>query len=86
MNLKNVTKDTWVRIIVLFLVLVNLISTSMFGVVLLPFAEESLYQGVSVLLTIIVTFWTTWKNNSFTKEAQAADRYLKNLKQEEYKS
>lgn len=80
-NLKNVTKGTWVRIITLFLVLVNLISTYIFGYVLLPFPEESLNEGVSVLLTVIVTIWTTWKNNSFTKEAQEADKYLKQAKE-----
>lgn len=77
MNFKNVTKGTWVRIITLLLVLVNLIGTSIFNYVLLPFAEEDLNDGVSIFLTIIVTIWTTWKNNSFTKEAQKADQYLK---------
>lgn len=81
MNFKNVTKGTWVRIITLLLVLINLISTSLFDFVLFPFAEEEVYEGVSIVLTIVVTAWTTWRNNSFSREAQAADKYLSNLKE-----
>lgn len=81
MNLKNVTKATWVRMITLLLVLANLISTYIFGFVLLPFEEQDLNEGVSIFLTIVVSFWTAWKNNSFTKNAQQADIHLKNIKE-----
>lgn len=81
MNLKNVTVGTWVRVITLFLVFINLISTSLFNFTLLPFSEEDLNQGVSVFLTVIVSLWTAWKNNSFTKPAQLADSNLKALKE-----
>lgn len=80
MNFKNVARGTWVRIISLLLVLVNLISVSVFDFKLLPFEEESINEGVSIVLTIVVTVWTTWKNNAFTKEAQMADQYLERIK------
>lgn len=81
MNLKNVATGTWVRIITLFLVLINLISVSIFNFNLLPFEEESISEGVSIALTIVVTIWTTWKNNAFTKKAQMADQYLERIKE-----
>lgn len=80
MNLRRVSKGTWVRMITLLLVLANLISTSIFDFVLVPFGEEVLSEGASIILTVVVTLWTTWKNNSFTKKAQEADEYLKNLR------
>jgi SPP1 family holin len=77
MNLKGVSKDTWVRIIVLVLILVNQVSVTVFGNQLLPFSDEQLYEGISTGLTIAVAIWTTWKNNSFTTEAQRADQLIK---------
>lgn len=70
LNWKGVAKETWVRIIALFLIWVNLISVSIFDFELIPFSDAQIYEGVSVLLTVLVTFWTTWKNNDFTPEAQ----------------
>lgn len=77
MNLKEVSKATWVRMIALFLVLINQISVSFLGFELLPFGEEQIYEGVSVVVLVIVTIWTSWKNNSFTEKAQKADKHLK---------
>ena len=77
MNLKGVTKDTWVRIIALFLVLINQISISFFSFELIPFGDDQIYEGVSVVVTVVVVIWSAWKNNSFTKKAQEADKVLK---------
>lgn len=77
MNIKGVDKQTWVRVIALFLVLANQISVSFLDFKLIPFAEEEIYEGVSLVLTTAVTFWTSWKNNSFTDKAQEADKLLK---------
>lgn len=79
MNFKNVSPATWTRIIVLLLSLVNLIGVSIFHVQLLPFDDIQLYEGVSMVVTVVATILTTWKNNSFTPEAQKADAYLSNL-------
>lgn len=80
MNFSGVSMQTWVRIVALLVILVNQVSISFFKFQLLPFSDEQVYEGVSVLLTILVSFWTTWKNNSFSKEAQDADLYLNKLK------
>ncbi len=79
--MKNITKATWTRIIVLFLVLINQISISFFEFEILPFGESQIYEGVSVVLTVIAAIWTAWKNNSITDEAKRADEYLKDLRQ-----
>ncbi|SEN73190.1 holin, SPP1 family [Amphibacillus marinus] len=76
MNLKGVSKSVWVRAIALFLVLVNLICIEFFGFQIIPFAETEIYEGVSIVVVTTVTIWTSWKNNSFTKKAQHADRFL----------
>ena len=81
MNIKNVDKSVWVRVIALFLVLANQISVSFFEFKLLPFADEEIYEGVSIVVTTAVAFWTSWKNNSFTDEAQEADVYLTEQKE-----
>lgn len=79
-NLRDVPVKTWVRIIALFLILVNQISISLFEFQLLPFSDESIYEGVSTVLTIVVSVLSAWYNNSFTDEAQIADEQLKLLK------
>ena len=81
MNIKNVEKSVWVRVIALFLVLANQISVSFFEFKLLPFADEEIYEAVSIVITTAVAFWTSWKNNSFTDEAQVADEYLRQEKE-----
>ena len=73
-NFKGVTGDTWGRIISMFLILVNLVANELFNFQLIPFEDEQIYDGVSVLLFILVSFWTAWKNNSFTQKAQEADK------------
>lgn len=79
-NLRDVPIKTWVRIIALFLILLNQISISLFEFQLLPFSDESIYEGVSTVLTIVVSVLSAWYNNSFTAEAQLADEQLKLLK------
>lgn len=76
-NLKGINTATWVRIVALFLVLVNQIAISMFEVQLLPFTDAEIYEGVSTVVTIIVSLITSWKNNSISQEAQEADEVLK---------
>ncbi len=79
-NFKNVSKGTWVRIISLILLAINQIATSVFNYQLLPFSDEEVYEGVSTILTIILMVVNTWKNNSFTEQAQEADALLKQRK------
>lgn len=80
LNIRGVEKQTWVRMGVLLVLLINQVSTSIFGFNLLPYEEKDIYEGVSTLATIIATIWTAWKNNSFTYEGQLTDEQLKELK------
>lgn len=79
-NFKNVDRATWVRITVLFLMLVNQVCVSIFNFQLLPFNDEQLYENISTAFTVGASILAGWKNNSFTPEAQKADAYLNKLK------
>ena len=68
-----------IRLAVLVLALLNQTLT-MLGWHPLPFSDEQIYEGVSATVTVIVSVWVWWKNNSITKEAQVADDYMKKLK------
>ena len=72
-------RETIIRTICLILVLINQILCAK-GVIEFQAEEEQLYEIVSGLATCIVSLWTWWKNNSFTKEARKADEYMKKLK------
>ena len=76
MALKNVSKETWVRTIVLVVALVNQ-GLQIAGKQVLPYTPEEISNAVSFGFTVTATLWAWWKNNSFTKEAQEADKILK---------
>ena len=79
MQNKKATVETIVRTIVLAATLLNQLLT-MFGKNPLPFAENEFYSMLTAVVTVIVTIWAWWKNNSFTSEAIQADEYLANMK------
>lgn len=81
-NLKGISKATWVRILGLLIILVNQVATSVFDAQLLPFDDAEIYEGLSTVLTLLVSIYAAWKNNSITEEAQYADSVLK-LKKED---
>lgn len=65
-------RETILRSITLAAVLVNqLIAVS--GRTPLPYTEEEFYQGLSAVVTVVVSLWSWWKNNSFTAKAIRAD-------------
>lgn len=68
-----------IRIIVLVAVLVNQVLVAT-GKNPLPFADETIYEFASVLVTVAVTIWNAWKNNNFTNEAKATQKILDALK------
>lgn len=72
-------KATIVRTFVLGFALVNQVLV-ISGHNPLPFTEEAAAQAVSMALTVGASLWAWWKNNSFTQEAIAADKILKDLK------
>ncbi len=75
----HIKADTIARTVVLFLALVNQI-LAITGKEILPFAENEVYQLVSLLATFISAVTAWWKNNSFTKAAIEADTYKDKLK------
>jgi len=74
-------KTTLIRSAALFLSLINQLLLA-FGKNPLPFSDEEIFEGVSALATFVLSIVSWWKNNSFTKEAIAADAYLDSLKEE----
>lgn len=78
----KIKADTIIRTMVLLLALANqaLLIT---GHQILPISDEQLTELISMVITIGASLWAWWKNNSFTKEAIAADEYMDKLKKAE---
>lgn len=74
-NLKGVSKQTWVRTIVLILALVNQ-ALVMFGVTDNEVELETWTRYATYIFTVISAVWSWWKNNSFTAKAQEADNLI----------
>ena len=77
----KITKETIIRTILLVIALTNQVLTSM-GKNPLPFSDDIVYEAVSLAATIGAAIWAWWKNNSFTKSAIEADKYLEKLRGE----
>lgn len=80
MNLSGVSKGTWTRLIILVLTLINMVLNK-FGITY--FTNEDInqwYDVISVFVTVASSMWCMWKNNSFTLNAQTADKVLINLR------
>lgn len=75
-----IKKETMIRVIVLIILLINQLLV-MTGVMDFVVEEDKVYGVVSTIATTVMSLWTMWKNNSFTKEARKADEYLKQLKE-----
>lgn len=72
----GVSAGTIARTVCLILALVNQVLV-MFDMVPIDLAEDTVYQGVSIIFTIVTAVAAWWKNNSFTKKAIEADKVLK---------
>ena len=70
--------STMTRTAVLILALANQILTAT-GHSPIPVDDAQLEQLISTGMTVGAAIWAWWKNNSFTKEAIAADNYLESL-------
>ena len=77
--MKTVKKETIVRTVVLIVALINQ-GLTIFDRCPLPFDNEEVEAGVTMLLTTVASLWAWWKNNSFTKNAIEADEILSDLK------
>ncbi|MBR4086239.1 MAG: phage holin [Clostridia bacterium] len=83
--MKNqISNGTIARTVVLVFALVNQVLT-ICGWNPLPFSEEGVYEGISLLLTVGASLLAWWKNNSFTPAAIAADKMKDELKAGERK-
>lgn len=80
-NLK-ISSETIARTICLALALINQL-LAIFGKGQIPFVEDTVYQVVSIVFTIVTSIWSWWKNNSFTQAALRADVAMKFLKEEQ---
>lgn len=69
-------KMMFVRIIVLFVALVNQILVS-YGYKPLPFDDVQVEQGVSWAVTVGAIIWATWKDNDMTYKARRRTKYNK---------
>ena len=75
----NITAGTIARTAVLLLALTNQMLSAM-GKSPLPIESTTLEQLVTAGITTIAALIAWWKNNSFTKEAIAADKEYDRLK------
>lgn len=75
----NISAGTIARTICLAVALINQVLT-VAGKDVLPFAEDEIYQLISLVFTIVASSVAWWKNNSFTKAAIKADKLLKEAK------
>lgn len=69
---------TMTRTAVLMLALANQILTAT-GHSPIPVDDAQLEQLIATGMTVGAAIWAWWENNSFTKEAIAADNYLESL-------
>lgn len=76
--MNKIKVDTVTRTAVLILALANQILSAT-GHSLIPVDDAQLEQLISTGMTVGAAIWAWWKNNSFTKEAIAADNYLDSL-------
>lgn len=70
--------STMTRTAVLILALANQILSAT-GHSPIPVDDAQLEQLISTGMTVGAAIWVWWENNSFTKEAIAADNYLESL-------
>ncbi|MBC6308102.1 phage holin [Listeria sp. FSL L7-1582] len=78
-NFKNVNVSTWVRTALLAVALINQL-LAMLGISPLPFDDDMVEQFVTFTFTAVTAIIAFWKNQSFTKAAQASDVQMKMVK------
>ena len=82
--MNTVKKDTIIRTIVLIVALINQALT-LAGKNPLPFEDDEIVNVLSYAFTLGASLWAWWKNNSFTKEAIAADKLYASLRKKNRK-
>ncbi len=78
-NLRNVSPGTWARLFLLIAALVNN-TLAVFGIG--PVSPEGRAgEIITAALTVLVSLFAYWKNNSFSSAAVTADEFLKYLRE-----
>lgn len=80
MEKKKISPEVIARTICLTVALANQ-ALAICGKEALPFKDDTIYQAVSVVATIVTSAWAWWKNNSFTQAAISGDELMKELKE-----
>ena len=75
----NISAGTIARTLCLLLALLNQVLCAL-GKSPLPIESETVNQLVTSGITVVAALIAWWKNNSFTKEAIAADKEYERLK------
>lgn len=75
-------KETLIRTAVLGLALFNQI-LMMNGKSIFPLTDTEISEAIGIGFTVVTAVIAWWKNNSFTRPAIEADRYLEELRKEE---
>ena len=75
----EIEKSTIVRLVIQIIAVINTVLT-MQGKPIINLSDAAITQGVNIIITILAWAGGYWKNNSFTKEALKADKYMKSLK------
>jgi len=73
--------NKYVRLVALIIVAINS-AAMMMGYKLLPFSDEEIVTGISIIAMVVTELWNHWKNNSYTRAAKEADKQLKKAKKE----
>ena len=79
----KISKGTIVRTIMIVLVIVNMILKKL-GFDVLNIEEGTVSAFVETALEIAVIAVSFWKNNSFSENALKADKYLSELRENDY--
>lgn len=77
-SMNKIKVSTLTRTAVLILALTNQILSAT-GHSPIPVDDAQLEQLISTGMTVAAAIWAWWENNSFTKDAIAADNYLESL-------
>ena len=78
-NLKGVTTENIVGILILLVALINAI-LQMFGIKTIPISNDEINNIVSTVFLIITTLYNTWKNRNFTKASQISQQITNCIK------
>ena len=72
----KITSGTIARTIWLFIALLNQVLL-IAGKEILPFAEDEIYEVISLIFTASASIVAWWRNNSFTRKAIMADEIMR---------